>query len=238
MSFRRRFLSEPVLMLALALAGLGFWGFIELADEVREGATRSFDEAILLALRTPGDLADPLGPPWIEEMGRDLTALGGIAVLTMLTLAAAGFTALQGHWRATLFLLASVGTGLLASTLAKAGFDRARPELVPYDSAVYSSSFPSGHSMMAAVAYLTLALLVGRVLPSRVLRGYLLLLAAITVLLVGVSRVYVGVHWPTDVLAGWAGGAAWAALCAGIARALGRRGDIEPDCLGDDRPSP
>jgi undecaprenyl-diphosphatase len=216
-------------LLVLGLAVAGVWAFAELADEVVEGATRNLDRDLLLLLRTPGDPADPIGPDWVEEIMRDLTAMGGIAVLTLTTLAVAGFFLLQRKFGSTLYLLVAVGGGLLLSTLAKTLFDRPRPDLVPYGSIVHTASFPSGHSMMAAVAYLTLGVLVARTLPQRRLKVFVLALAALVTILVGVSRVYLGVHWPTDVLAGWLAGVAWACLCMIGARWLARRGGVEPE---------
>jgi undecaprenyl-diphosphatase len=214
------------LILAIAICG---WIFVELADEVTEGDTRSFDVAVLMALRSPADPSDPLGPGWVEELGRDVTALGSIGVLTGITLAAAGFLMLQGNRRSMWLVLVSVGGGLAFSTLFKSGFDRPRPGLVPHETLVYTASFPSGHSMMAAVTYLTLAALLARVQPSRALKAYLLGLAVLTTVAVGVSRVYLGVHWPTDVVAGWTAGAAWALACWLVAWWLEGRGAVEPE---------
>jgi undecaprenyl-diphosphatase len=148
-------------------------------------------------------------------------------VLSFITLAVAGFLVLQRKTHAALFVLVAVGGGLLLSSLLKMGFDRPRPDLVPHGSVVYTASFPSGHSMMAAVTYLTLGALLARVQPRRSLKLYLLGLAVLLAVAVGVSRVYLGVHWPTDVLAGWALGAAWALLCWTVALRLQRRGQVE-----------
>ena len=113
------------------------------------------------------------------------------------------------------------------STLLKMGFDRARPDLVPHGSFVSTASFPSGHAMMSAVTYLTLGALLASVhSPTRV-KAYLLALALVLTLLVGLSRIYLGVHWPTDVAAGWAVGAAWALLSSLAMRWLQKRGDVE-----------
>jgi undecaprenyl-diphosphatase len=224
----RYHLSTRVLVVLFVVAGCA-WGFIELADEVVEGETNAFDTAVLLAFRSPADTADPLGPGWVEELGRDFTALGGVGLLTVLTLAAAGFLWLQGNRRSMWFVLASVAGGLAVSTAFKQGFDRPRPELVPHESIVYTASFPSGHSMMAAVTYLTLGVLLARVQPRRVMKVYLMTLAALLTVAVGVSRVYLGVHWPTDVVAGWSAGAGWALLCWLAARWLQHRGAIEPE---------
>ena len=206
---------------------LAIWAFIEVADEVVEGESRATDSRVLLALRNSDDLSDPIGPLWVEELGRDFTALGGVGVLTLLTLSVAGYLWLIGKVRAMLLVLGAIGSGLLVSTLLKQGFDRPRPDLVPHDSLVYTASFPSGHSMMSAITYLTLAALLARVLPNRATKVYFLGLAVLVTIGVGVSRVYLGVHWPSDVLAGWAVGASWAMLFWLIARGLQRRGQVE-----------
>lgn len=222
---------ELGLAVILSLAAAALWAFLSLAGEVMEGETHGFDTAILLALRTPGDPADPLGPVWVEELARDMTALGGVTVLTFVTLAAAGFLWLGARRATALYLLAAVGSGLALSNTAKALFDRPRPDLVPHGASVYTASFPSGHSMMAAVTWLTLALLLATTFHGRRLKVYVVALAVLVTVAVGVSRVYLGVHWPTDVLAGWAAGGAWALACAALARVLSRRGAIE---AGDD----
>ena len=218
--------ASTILLVGLALVAAFTWGFIELADEVVEGSTREIDTRILLLLREPGDTNDPLGPPWVEELMRDVTALGGVGVLTFLTIATAGLLWLLGHRRTTAFLLASVGSGIALSQLLKSLFERPRPELVPHGSEVYTASFPSGHSMMAAVVYLTLAVLLTRTFRQPAVRAYLMVLAVTVVLSVGASRVYLGVHWPTDVLAGWLLGAGWALSCALTARWLSDRGQL------------
>lgn len=212
-------------LLALVLAGI--WLFVALADEVMEGETHALDAAILLWLRNPVDPSDPLGPHWLEEMGRDFTALGGVGVLTLFTVLVLGYLLLRRLPGAALLVLASVGGGLLLSTVLKMGFDRPRPELVSHGSYVYTASFPSGHSMLAAIVYLTLGALLARVQPQWRLKAYLLLCALLLTVLVGVSRVYLGVHWPTDVLAGWTIGAAWALLCWLVAYGLQQRGKVE-----------
>jgi undecaprenyl-diphosphatase len=218
---------EFAVLAALALAAAAAWGFAELAGEVLEGDTHAFDERILLALRSASDRSDPLGPGWLEELMRDITALGSTGILTFITLAVAGFLALDRKAHAALFVVVAVGGGMLLSTLLKMGFDRPRPDLVPHGAIVYTASFPSGHSMLAAVVYLTLGALLARVQPRLVLKLYLLGLAILLTVAVGASRVYLGVHWPTDVLAGWAVGAAWALFCWAAALWLQRRGQVE-----------
>lgn len=223
----RRVKYEPLILMVVLLLAAAIWSFAELADEVLEQETHAFDEAVLLTMRSPGEPADPWGPGWIEEMGRDFTALGGVAVLTFISLAAVGYLLLQGKRRIALMVVLSIGGGILLSTTLKHGFDRPRPDLVPHESFVYTASFPSGHSMMAAVVYLTLGVLLARAQPQRWLKVYLIVLAVLMMLLVGISRVYLGVHWPTDVLAGWTVGTAWALMIWLIALWLQQRGEIE-----------
>lgn len=213
--------------LALGLAAVGTLSFIQVADEVREGEADAIDRAILLALRDRGDLTDPLGPRWVEEFGRDLTALGGTGVLSLLTSAIVGYLFLAKKPRAALLLLVSVLGAMLLVHGMKLAFDRPRPNLVPHLSYVLTQSFPSGHSMLSASVYLTLGTLLARLEKSLLIKAYLLLWAFFLAFLVGISRVYVGVHWPTDVLGGWAAGAVWSSLCWVVARALERRGSLE-----------
>jgi len=222
---RRRAEVVPLLLLVL-LAG-GIWGFASLADEVSEGGTHLLDERVLLALRNPADRAEPWGPRWLQETVRDFTALGGVGVLSLITLAVSVFLLLDGKRRAAGLVVVAVGGGLVLATLLKHGFGRPRPELVPHGSYVYTSSFPSGHAMLSAVTYLTLGALLARLQPRRELKAFLLGVAIVLTFLVGVSRVYLGVHWPTDVLAGWTAGGVWAILCWLAALTLQRRGEIE-----------
>jgi undecaprenyl-diphosphatase len=222
-----RALREAAILASIALAAASLVLFAQLTDEVIEGETHAFDEAVLLALRHADDPSDPIGPVWFEDVMRDFTALGSLGVLGFLTAAVTGFLILQGKRHAALLVVVAIGGGILVSTLTKLGFDRPRPDLVPHGATVYTTSFPSGHSMMAAVTYLTLGALLARVQPHRRLKLYLLGLAVVLTVLVGFSRVYLGVHWPTDVLAGWTLGAAWALLCWAVALWLQLRGKVE-----------
>ncbi|WP_339898055.1 phosphatase PAP2 family protein [uncultured Gilvimarinus sp.] len=205
------------------------WVFAEIADEVTDGETHEFDRSVLLMMRTADDVSDPIGPGWAEEMGRDITALGGNVVLTLLTFVVMGYLVLcQRRRLALVVLVASLGS-LGANTLLKDSYERDRPDLVPHGAEVYTASFPSGHSMVAAATYLTLGALLARAEKRRRLKAYYLLVALTITLLVGISRVYLGVHWPTDVLAGWTAGAGWALLCWLLAGWLQRRGQVEPE---------
>jgi undecaprenyl-diphosphatase len=205
--------AEPKLLALILTIAACAWIFVALADEVAEGETNAIDERLLLALRSAADPTDPLGPGWLEELMRDITAFGSIGILAAITVAAAGYLLMLGKRRSSLLVLVAVGGGQLFSSLFKQGFDRPRPDLVPHEAIVYTASFPSGHAMMSAVTYLTLAALLARVQPTRALKLYVLTLAVILTVAVGVSRVYLGVHWPSDVLAGWTAGAAWALGC-------------------------
>ena len=208
----------------LLVAAAAVFVFFELAEEVTQGDTRAVDEAILLALRSSTDPSDPIGPRWFEEMMRDLSALGGTGVLTIITLAVSGFLLITDNLNAAFSVVTAVITGTILSQALKWGFARPRPDLVPHGTEVYTASFPSGHSMLSAVVYLTLAALLAQTQPDRRVRLYLIALAIVLTVLVGASRIYLGVHWPTDVLGGWVFGAAWALLCWVVLLRLRREG--------------
>jgi undecaprenyl-diphosphatase len=216
-----------ILILLFAIAA-GVWAFAALASGVKEGETYGFDRRILLAMRHPGDLT-PIGPPAFQEAVRDVSALGGVTLLGLVTAIALGFLILDGKAHMAYFAGGSVVGGMVVSVLLKDFFQRPRPEIVPHVAYASNTSFPSGHSMMSALTYLTLVALLARSQERKRLKAYFLLLAAVLTFLVGVSRVYLGVHWPTDVLAGWMAGAIWAMLCWLAARRLQLRKTLEPE---------
>ncbi|MCY2953198.1 MAG: phosphatase PAP2 family protein [Planctomycetota bacterium] len=225
---------DLLLLLAVLIIVAGTFAFIKLTDKVTEGSTQDFDNYAILALRRPDHPAIPIGPPWLPEVGRDLTALGGVAVLCLVTLAVTGFLLIGRKYSAAAFLAIATVGGLLLSSTLKHLINRDRPDLVPHLSSVYSSSFPSGHSMLSAVVYLTLGALLARFVTDRRSKLYFLAVALTLTFLVGVSRVYMGVHYPTDVLAGWTAGLVFATLCWLIARYLQGRGAVEnPDITSD-----
>jgi len=156
-----------------------------------------------------------------------------VAVMTLVTLSVAGYLAMVRKHHAMWLVLVSSFGGLLISSLLKDIINRPRPQLVPHLSQVYTSSFPSGHSMMSAVVYLTLGSLLARLVPGRPVKVYCMFVAMALTFLVGVSRVYMGVHYPTDVLAGWTAGLVWALLVWLVARGLQRRGAVEKDVEGE-----
>lgn len=227
----RRF--ETATLVFFCLIGATAWAFVALASEMAEGDLHAFDETILLALRQPGDLANPIGGRQLEIAMRDLTALGGVTVLTMITVLVLAYLFLRRQRATAVLLGVAILGGQALSHLMKSAFSRPRPDLVPHGVEVATASFPSGHSMMAAVTYLTLAVILARSQPQLGIRVFLIATAAFLAILVGVSRVFLGVHWPSDVLAGWSLGAAWALGVSLVARLLAQRGQIESDTQGN-----
>jgi undecaprenyl-diphosphatase len=221
--------------LLLSILGLlaALWGFLALTDEVREGGTLRLDHKLLLAFRTPGNLDHPIGPRWMQESARDFTAVGGFTVLLLVSVTAFSILMLlRRRTQAWIFGVTVVGAQIAAQVI-KMLVHRPRPDLVPQHDIIYSASFPSGHSMMAPVVYLTLAAIIAAGHRRRAIKTLLLVGAALLVIVIGVSRVYLGVHWPTDVIAGWTLGA-MIALCADIAlvRTAPRKGptaEVNPD---------
>lgn len=215
-----------LLLLTLILT-LGAWAFISIADEVREGGTQRFDDWAIRALRKPDDPQQPIGPKWVGEVARDVTALGGVTVLTLVTLTVVGYLWLEDRYGALWLVVAATVGGICLSTALKHVYHRPRPQLVAHLSAVYTSSFPSGHSMLSATVYLTLGMMLARLVRQRRLKFYFITQAIGLTFIIGVSRVFMGVHYPTDVLAGWAAGLTWALVCGQIAHYLQRRGAVE-----------
>lgn len=197
-------------LLALCLAS---WiAFLKFCSEVMEGESRDIDQSIILFVRDHTVPEQLLGKPWFAEMMRDISGLGGIAVLTLLTLTVMTYLALRKHWGQALYVLMAVVTGSLFSNFLKISFDRPRPDIIPHGSHTMLPSFPSGHSLISAITYLTLGAMVAVAHKGRWMRIYLMAVPVILTILIGISRIYLGVHWPSDVLAGWLGGAAWASM--------------------------
>jgi len=201
--------------------------FTKLASEVLEGETLKYDRAILLSLRTSGDLSVPKGPRWLTSAALDITALGSATVLGLAVVSVAGFLVLQGLWRRALVVIgASLGGWFLNGAL-KQLYHRPRPDVVPHLREAMSLSFPSGHALQSAAVYLTLGVLMMRLADRRITKVYCMAVAATGTVLVGLSRVYIGVHYPTDVLAGWLIGLSWALLCWTIERSLERQAGLK-----------
>lgn len=201
--------------------------FMRLASEVSEGETQSFDRKILLALRNPADLSHPIGPVWMVGAALDITSLGSPTVLGLTVVAVAGFLFLQGLWRRALFVTTASLGGLFLNNALKQLFQRPRPDIVPHLREVVSMSFPSGHALQSAVVYLTLGALLMHIAERRLTKVYCMTVAMLATALVGSSRVYLGVHYPTDVLAGWLIGLSWAMLCWLIERSLERQAGLK-----------
>lgn len=219
---------EKTILMALALSALFTWGFIELADEVAEGAALQFDKAVLAFLHGSEGGGGVLGSRRATAAVRDITALGSFSVLGLITAIVCGYLAITGSRRAAFFVLIAVLGGVAVSHGLKLVFDRPRPDMVGRYAEVFTRSFPSGHSMLAAVVYLTLGALLARLHASWRAKVFLLGAAVALVALVGFSRLLLAVHWPTDILAGWAVGASWALLCWSVFLLLQRRRTVEP----------
>ncbi len=220
--------NHDLLVLVAVLVAIGsVVAFLKIADAVTEGETARFDASILRAMRDPNDPARPIGPWWTEEVARDITALGGVTVLCLLTAITIGFLVMSRKVHAAMLLLAATAGGAAISSILKDYFERPRPTVVPRLMVVHSPSFPSGHSMMSAVVYLTLGALLDRFVEGRRLKLYCLIIALLLTLVVGCSRVFLGVHYPSDVLGGWTAGLTWAVFCWLVARYLQKRGAVE-----------
>jgi len=219
---------EAAVLLAAFGIVLSLTVFSKTAGEMLEGDLREFDDSVLRMLRSPEDPSVPIGPTWLVQAAIDVTALGGTTVLALFLVIVVGYLALEHRYDAmVLVVIATAGGGLLGEGL-KWWFARERPAIVPHLVHVGSASFPSGHSMLALVTYLTLGALLARFIPRRRSRTYCVTVSLVLALLVGLSRIYLGVHYPTDVLAGWSAGLAWALLCWLVARYLQYRGRVKP----------
>jgi undecaprenyl-diphosphatase len=227
----RRHAERYALLLFLVVA-FGLLVFLKLASEVREGESLAFDRWLLLALRSEADLSVPIGPVWLKRTMMDFTSLGGTPVLTLITALSAGYLLVARRAATACFLILAIAGGALTSTSLKLLFARARPDLVHHLVDVTNASFPSGHAMNSAITYLTLGALLAQAADTRSIRVYLIAVAILLTLTIGFSRVYLGVHWPSDVLAGWCVGGVWAILCSLVAQALGRHRVIEPEGKG------
>lgn len=206
--------AEFVLVAALAVIATMVLAFIEIADEMTEGEAHAFDMWVLTSLHPDSaNPADPIGPFWLDHAAVDLTSLGSVAVLTLIALAAAGFLILRRKWAEAGIIVVAGAGGLTLSQTLKSVFARERPPEIYRAAEILNESFPSGHAMLSAVMFLTLGAMLSQAATGRALRVYIMSIAIVLMLTVGLTRVYLGVHWATDVLAGWAAGAAWATLC-------------------------
>ena len=224
---RLRLLTETNMLAALLLAVAFVYGFMELADEVLENETQGLDERILMFFRRSGDLHETIGPWWLKAAALDITALGGTAVLVVVILITLGFLWIAKKKRIMLLFAAATFGGQVFNSVLKQLFMRPRPTVVPHLTEVQSSSFPSGHSMMSAIVYLTLGVLLSRLVTAPLTRFYIIAVSILLTAMVGFTRVFLGVHYPTDVVGGWTVGLAWAVICLLVARILQHKGTVE-----------
>jgi undecaprenyl-diphosphatase len=216
------------LLVALLAVVFSIWAFVLMAGLVTDGRVQPLDERLMLGLRVDGDPQRPRGPEWLPGAMRDVTALGSAPVLLIFMAAVGGALAARRQYHALAFLIAASAGGILLNNALKGFFSRPRPELALRLTDVRSLSFPSGHAMQSAIIYLTLAAFLARLVEGRALKVYFVAFAFLLSFVVGVSRVYLGVHYPSDVIAGWCAGLAWALVCWTTARRLQRGGSVEP----------
>ena len=193
-----------------------------LADEVVEGSTLTFDRAVLLWYRTPGDVAVPIGPLWLLGAVRGVASLGSFSILGLITILAVLQRLLSGDRKLAAYVGMSVVTGTLVSSILKVIFDRPRPD-IPGAPHVFTASFASGHATLSAIVFLTLAAVLAAATTTRRLKIFYAAAGAVLTCVVGISRIYKNKHNPTDVLAGWLVGTGWATLCWIGARRLTMR---------------
>lgn len=229
--------TEATIFLKVFAVAVCSWTFVKLAEKIRKKGTEEIDNQILRALRQPGNPAIPIGPNWLPEVARDITALGSGTDLTLVSVVLVGFLCLNRRFRAAGYLIASLGSGMLLCQLLKELFVRRRPTVVAHLTHFDPESFPSGHSMGSALVYLTLGGIISRQVKGPIAKFYFLSVALLITMLVGISRLYLGVHYPSDVLAGWAVGSLWSSACTQAARWLQRQGAVEPPAGSPSLPS-
>ncbi|MGC1480796.1 MAG: phosphatase PAP2 family protein [Chthoniobacterales bacterium] len=217
---------EPRLLITIGLVTGALWLFVALSDEVLEQEHHEFENQILLSLREPADLGNMIGPPWLQSAAADVSALGGAPVLGLFVLFVLGYLLISRKIGAMIFVVIATVGGTVLNQVLKHYFQRERPDVVPHLTEYGNYSYPSGHSMLSAIVYLTLAVVVAEILPTRSGKIYIIATALTLAFLVGLTRVAVGVHYPSDVLAGWTAGAAWALLCWIAAHWLRRRNKL------------
>ncbi len=209
----RRHLPEYATEIALVLISLGLFVFFKITEQMLEGETGDFDRRVLLWFRNPDDVTLPRGPQSLEVLVRDITALGGVFILGLLSLSSCGYLWLRRQRGLALFVVVSISLGTLVNTILKDVIARPRPDLFAHATDAAFSSFPSGHAMMSTMVFLTLGALLSLSSENRRIKAYLLSWSVLLPLMVGISRLYLGVHWPTDIIAGWIAGATWSLLC-------------------------
>ena len=220
--------AETLLLASVFVTAMLLLVFGVIADAVLAGATTTLDQAIILMFRGGTDnLSGPIGPPWVREMARDITSLGSVAVLGIVSAIVVAYLFLTRSRAAAVLVLVAVLGGVGVNSVLKIHFARPRPDLFVPAAKVFTASFPSGHATFSAITYMTLAALLARMTTSRRLRYYFVTVAVVLTFMIGASRVYLGVHYPTDILAGWCIGSAWALMCWAIMTRLQQQGRID-----------
>jgi undecaprenyl-diphosphatase len=197
--------------------------FLELADDAPEGDYLPIETRIMQGMR---DAGKPLGPAGTATVVRDITAMGSAVVLIIMTMLVLGYLWMSGRLRVAAMIATATAGGQVLNLGLKHAFARERPDAALHLVEVTSTSFPSGHSMASSIFYLTMGVLLARTAQRRREKAYFVGSALLITFLIGFSRVYLGVHYPTDVLAGWSAGMAWAMVCWFVADWLGRRGKL------------
>ena len=210
-----------------AIIAVNVLGIFALAKGALGNDSWDFDQAILLAMRSASDLTEPIGGHRVEKFFHNITDLGSSNILILVALTMLGYLLLVGRPADVLLALVTIVGGYTLDVVLKQAFARPRPDVVSHLVDAHSYSFPSGHAMFATVTYITLALILARMQPGWRLSAYIVLAAVLLTLLIGISRLYLGVHWPTDVIAGWLFGASWIAVCFLIGSRIQRSGLAE-----------
>lgn len=220
------------LVAGLVVAALGVVAFLTLASHVKSGTTQSFDDAVIRWMGAHHTHS-------LDAVMLEVTALGTGTVVLMIVAVAALFLVLTSHKYSAALLLASTAGGIVLNGLLKIGFDRPRPAIFLPQVQTVSSSFPSGHAMSAAIVYTTVAYLAARLHKRRWARWLVMSAAFVVIAMISISRLYLGVHYPSDVVAGLAIGLAWAGFCMATLEAIQKFGiRRDPRILRDETPAP
>ncbi|MEO6052448.1 MAG: phosphatase PAP2 family protein [Chthoniobacterales bacterium] len=215
------------LLLTLGIISASLWIFIVLTHHVVGGTQHETEAKIMRMMRVPGDLSQPIGPRWLKMASLDITALGSVPVLMIVTFLVVGYMLLEQKFATACLILFSTSGGAFLGMFLKYIINRDRPNIVPHLAEVSGQSYPSGHSMLSSVVYLTLAVVLAQTVVNRRSKIYIIAAAILITLLVGITRVFIGVHYPTDVLAGWSAGTVWALMVWQLASRLQKQGVME-----------
>lgn len=226
--------TEIAALSALLIIAVGIMIFVEVADDMTEADGQLFDQSVLHWLQPVA--GQPRGPWWLHEAAADLTSLGGISVLTLFGVIAFSFLLIQRKRLSALLLVVGLVGGVALSEGLKALFERERPPIAYQAVETLNASFPSGHALLSTVFYLTLGVMLTRAFPQKRFKAFVLGSAILIALLIGLTRVYLGAHWASDVIAGWCAGAAWAMALWLVAYAVERRQVVHHAPLQDDDP--